>query len=169
LRTVLFALVALVALGSLVAVSPLTGQPHTSQSSDCTGSVNKLVIDFGPGSNIPPIKKCAQNFTGTAWELFAVTGMKVEGTAQYPTGFACRIEGYPSAHAQPCLNTPDGTTGSWAYYFATAATKQWRYSPIGAAMRKPACGDVEGWLFVAPSTNAAELTPSVEPDPVACN
>ena len=169
LRWVLVALVALVALGGMISRVPNIDLGFYS-SKDCSVQSTTLLVDFGTGATPQSSLRCASNFTGTGWQLFAATGTRVEGTNQYPTGFVCRIEQTPSAAAEPCVSTPDAKTGHWAYFYATAADGPvWHYSLQGAAMRKPKCGDWDGWRFILPGENAATTPPRQEPAPYSCN
>ena len=173
----LIALLALVALGSIVFVAP---KPIASNDNDvagdCSGSVNRLIVDFGSAAGLAPLDKCVAGFTGTAWDLFAASGVQVIGTSDYPTGFACRIGGYPTQEEQPCTNTPDASSGYWAYYYATVSTakpgasgNQWQFATIGASMRHPKCGDFEGWRFIDPGESAIDLKPRTAPKPISCH
>jgi hypothetical protein len=171
LRTILIALIALVALGSVVVVAPKASAPNeTGSPADCKGSVNHLIVDFGSVAQMASLNQCVTGFTGTAWDLFAAAGVQVIGTTEYPTGFACRISGFPAPEDQPCTNTPDATTGYWAYYYAiTSGGDHWQFSTIGSSMRHPKCGDFEGWRFIEPGESAIDLKPRTAPRPVACH
>ena len=151
LKAILFALVGLVAVGALVTKSPTptaTGSAN-AHSGACNGSGVTLVIDFGD-QNKPTQIFCVDKFLGTSWQLFKATGVLVEGTAEYPESFVCRIQGVPSSNAEDCLGTPDFASGTWVYYVASTQNplNDWTRSGAGAAMRKPNCGDYEGWRFV---------------------
>lgn len=115
-----------------------------------------LVVDFGSASAIETIEKCISNFEDTSWNLFASAGLKVEGTSKYPIGFVCRIQGFPDASKDACLNMPNPLVGSWAYFVSSAGSNQWQYSTWGAATHKPACGSAEAWLFKLPTDNLEE-------------
>ena len=168
LRTVLIALLALVAIGGLISRVPNLNLGFYS-SKDCSVQSTTLVVDFGTGSTPQSSLRCASNFTGTGWQLFAATGFHVEGTSQYPTGFVCRIEQVPSPRQDACLNTPDNKNGHWAYFYSTASTgNTWHFSPIGAATRKPKCGDWDGWRYLLPGEDAASNPPRQEPSPYSC-
>ena len=170
LRTVLIALVALVAIGGLFstgAISTVSNGPAVSSSvmdSTCQTPGVSLVIEYG--ADREPQTACAENFAGTGWELFATTGQKVEGTTEYPVGFVCKINEYPAE--QSCSGTPSSDQGSWAYYFATFESGEtWRFSPVGASTRKPQCGDFEGWVYLSPGEKAHP--PLLAPRPMKCN
>lgn len=173
LRTVLIALVGLVAIGGLIstgALSTVSKSPVTDSAKSsgfCSSDGVSLVIDYGNKANISPVVSCGFSFEGTGWELFAATEQEVEGTAEYPVGFVCRINGFPESKEQPCTSTPTSAEGSWAYYYATAELgDNWLFSAAGASMRKPLCGDVDAWVFVNPGEKSHE--PSVTPQTKKC-
>jgi hypothetical protein len=164
LRMVLIALVVLVAIGSMVSTIP--SEDQTSAGKFIEGQCQEnhgvsLVVDFGTSSNREAIELCALDFKQTGWDIFAAVGLEVEGTSEYPTGFVCRLAGWPTLEEQPCSKTPTGAQGSWAY-FSAAEDKGWQFSGQGAAMRKPTCGTVEGWRFVESGEVASQSWPRVD-------
>lgn len=170
LRMVLIALVAFVAIGSMVSTIPSEHQPQASNfgAGQCgeTDGVS-LVIDFGSSSQRNPLELCAIDFKLTGWDIFASTKVEVEGTSEYPTGFVCRLAGWPTVEKQPCSKTPTAAQGSWAYFIASKDTG-WQFSGQGAAMRKPSCGSVEGWRFVEPGEVGSQSWPRVDPQTKNC-
>ena len=181
LRITLIGLVALVAFAAfLPTLSQLTGFKITwsqaanptssgqSETAECTGNGVTLVIDPGDSAGTTPLIECVKNFNGTGWDLFAAAGAKVEGTSQYPVGFVCRIDGYPAPTAQTCQNTPSRKQGTWVYFnMAAGGEPIWRFSMQGAAVRRPECGSVEGWVF---SSSEKPLDhPRVTPKPTICD
>jgi len=169
LRTVLFALIGLVAIGWLVtsgALSTVSKSPVTSPvktTGYCSSEGVSLMIDFGDKTET----SCAFSFTGSGWDLFAATSHKAEGTSEYPVGFVCRIDGYPTQADQPCTNTPTSAQGTWAYYYASAQLgDHWLFSATGASTRKPACGDMDAWVFIRPGEKSHE--PSQVPHTFKC-
>ena len=171
LRTVLIALVALVALGGIISVVPALQGNHSAASCKTTrgGKDTALVIDYGSKSSVQSSVTCISDFTGTGWELLVAANAKPEGTADYPTGFVCRIGTIPSRDSETCLNTPSSKVGHWAYFYATASRgNTWHFSPQGASMRKPICGDWDGWRFVESGESAASSLPRVTPKPTTC-
>lgn len=178
LRITLIGLVALVALAAVLpALSAAVGlkisftQPAASGvdtvAGECTQDGVTLVIDYGMESRSKPDVLCAKGFTGTGWELFNAVNQKVEGTQQYPTGFVCRINGYPSVAEQECANTPTRKQGSWTYFNMAAGQKPlWRFSTQGAGVRNLECGSVEGWVFSSSSNPLNH--PRVAPTPFTC-
>ena len=171
LRVVLFALVALVAIGSAISALPPTesqtstpAPKATFSDGTCLDSGVTQVIDFG--SNQSPIVYCATNFVGTGWDLLAQR-VDVSGTNEYPTGFVCRIEGVPSVKDQDCANTPSYDEGSWVYFTANEETNGWVMSSTGAGMRKPACGSSDAWVFSG-SKRPERVKPTIEPTVFKC-
>lgn len=173
LRAVLIALVGLVAIGGLVTSGVLGTVPKpavtmpSKTSGFCSSEGVSLVIDYGTKDSADPIISCAVSFASNGWDLFGATSQAVSGTTEYPVGFVCRINGYPSAEQQPCTSTPTGEQGSWAYYYATSQLgNHWLFSATGASTRKPKCGDVDAWVFINPSEKLHE--PSVTPMTFKC-
>jgi hypothetical protein len=129
-----------------------------------------LVVDFGSSSDAQPLTVCAESSPADGWKLFKAAGVKVAGTAQYPVGFVCRINDYPSLADQDCEQTPTAAEGSWVYFTASAKTNfhDWRFSMVGASMNRPECGDVQGWRFVKASDGSNTKYPRVKPEPFKC-
>jgi hypothetical protein len=127
-----------------------------------------IVVDFGDSSDRDPIIRCANNFVGTGWEVFQATAIDVSGTNQYPVGFACRIENFPSSSEQNCMDTPKYSEGSWGYFVLTEQSG-WQVSQVGSAARDAECGSIEGWLFIGPGKQDAGLLPKPIPETVACD
>ena len=174
LRMVLIALVAFVAIGGFISTIPsepkATPLAENIRSGQCeSGAGVSLVIDFGTSSDREVKEVCVTEFESTGWDLFAAAAVSAQGTSEYPTGFVCRLEGWPTAEAQPCTKTPTAAQGSWAYFIADAGSQEWQYSGQGAAMRKPQCGAVDAWRFVEPGENVLQSMPRVEPSSFVCN
>jgi hypothetical protein len=181
LRTVLIALVALVAIGGLFSAlsgaGPTASQSATPSSSASQGELTitesqctratpgvSIVVDFaGSGQNL---EFCQQGFNSDGWRLLANIA-EVEGTEQYQTGFVCRINGWPAPADQDCRDTPRYNEGSWAY-FVSNSKKKWSYSGTGASMHKPACGSAEAWLWVPGSKSPTQSLPSIAPKTFKC-
>lgn len=159
----LFALVALVAAGAIY--NALPGASSTATSISFT---NGWCSDNGVTLHVeaaePISTRCARDFSGSGWDIFAATSTKVQGTAQYPTGFVCRIAELPQT--QDCKDMPRYDEGSWAYFYAEPGDTEWRFSPVGSATRKPSCGGAEGWVFVA--AGATSTTPVEAPKTFVC-
>lgn len=173
LRVVLISLIGMVAIGGLVtsgvlgtvSESPVTHPAKTSGF--CSSAGVSLVIDYGTKADRPTTASCGFSFAGSGWDLFAATEQTVEGTSEYPTGFVCRINGFPKVADQPCTSTPTSAQGSWAYFYATSQLgDHWMFSAAGAGMRKPACGDVDAWVFINPGEKSHE--PDITPMTFKC-
>ena len=164
-RKVLLGLVALVVIGWAWSGLGSNGQaPIESQAGTVT-----LVIDFGAESGRAPIIRKVESFSGTGWELFEAAGVEVAGTAEFPAGFVCRVEGFPSVANQDCLDTPKFNEGSWAYFVTNSKLATgWLLSGAGAASHRPECGAFEGWLWVAPGESSGQKLPSVAAKPDNC-
>lgn len=176
-HTVLFSLIALVAIGGLVVPNIATDNNRDSPTAGaCKERGTTVVIDFGQsfkldGAQLEPIVRCVTTAGLTGWDLLDAAGLEVTGTSEYPASFVCRINDYPSKQLEDCQGTPGFANGSWSYFYATAATQGWRRSPVGAATRLPKCGEVEGWLFTKPTLISGEtikLIPQIEPQPFEC-
>lgn len=129
-----------------------------------------LVID--PASLGGEVKEfCAVNFIGTSWELLKVAGANPEGTANYPVGFVCRLLGLPAADAQDCQDTPSYAEGSWGFFTASDAdvsAGKWAVSGVGAAWRKPSCGQADAWRFIAAGESMTDSEPAPAPSFLPC-
>ena len=180
LRAVLVGLVCLVAAGGLLTVLPESkdpvsnpGQNHEAKACEA-GSGVTVVVDFGTSK--PPLVSCALGFSGTGWQALEAAAITVEGTAQFPVGFVCRLAGWPEPKKQSCADTPNYQEGHWAYYYANPGktpgaagnAADWQISGIGAAMRKPACGSFEGWRFLLVGESTQSARPRVAPKPTVC-
>jgi len=117
----------------------------------CADDGVTLVIDFGTKTKRPPKVYCATHYgdvsTDNGWNIFVAAHRKVQGTANYPTGFVCRIDGFPSVRTENCRDTPSASAGHWSYFKATGAAG-WAYSHVGAAQDSVTCGNWIGWRFV---------------------
>ena len=169
-RAVLISLVALVAIGGLVVPNLPTASPNgDSASGACTSSGISLVVDFGSDSKIQPVIRCVRGLDLSGWQILEQAALRVEGTSEYPKAFVCRINDWPSEIAEDCMGTPGLTGGSWVYFYSKPGNNGWHRSPVGAATRKPLCGEVEGWLFVNQITGDQKFTsPKIEPSPFSC-
>lgn len=151
------------ALGTISEKSVTRGQ--------CIDEGVTLVVDFGSASKRAIRTACAVSFgqrdSDTGWNLFAATRMTVEGTLDYPTGFVCRIAGYPDRRTQDCNHVPGANAGHWAYFIATDASS-WHYAQTGSAISHPACGTWQGWRFI-PIGETRIKPPRVTPETFSCN
>jgi hypothetical protein len=167
-RAVLLFLLAVVAIGSFTTTSTIS--PTTSSGTNlpqnvdgaCSDDGITLIVEFGP-LDLGSLTRCVQDFSGNSWELFEAAELTVEGTANYPDSFVCRIQDSPSADDEPCDGTPNVQTGSWVYFVANAGDepRKWQRSPVGAASRTPKCGDSEAWVFAINSSASPQIPPSI--------
>lgn len=174
---VLVSLLAMVALGAVISVTPINENSSTSKSLAKLPSADQvacettgitLVVDFGDDQSGVQ-EYCVDDFTGSGWQLLKAAGLEILGTAEYPESFLCRINNVPASDVEDCLGTPSLSKGTWVYFVASAsqAGGSWIRSGMGAAARNPECGDVDGWRFVT-STSDANSPPRIEPKPFTC-
>ncbi|MFM2433974.1 MAG: hypothetical protein RI974_714 [Actinomycetota bacterium] len=153
LKIVLVVLVGLIALGGALSANPGSKVNSTSKALDgaCSTGTPGVTLVIERADAAPAIT-CTPNFTGSGWELLD-GAHDVQGTLNYPTGFACRIDGYPTSATQDCADTPTYAEG---------------FSGAGSAMRKPACGTSEAWVFSG--SNQPEATkPTTQPTVFECS
>lgn len=158
-RAVLLILLAIVAIGSVTTTSNKSSSTDSRVADGpCSENGTTLVIEYGPLEQ-GTIVRCVNDFSGNGWELFEAAELSVEGTADYPNSFVCRIQDLPSSEVEPCDGTPNMQTGSWIYFVASAddEPRKWQRSPVGALSRIPKCGDSEAWVF-SKDANASPLT-----------
>ena len=162
LRAVLIGLVALVAIGALVSAPAALEKTETKFSEGwCLTAGVSLTIEGAETTT-----RCATDFDGTSWQLFTATGNKVRGTAVYPTGFVCQINGYPQE--QDCMDTPRYDEGSWAFFIAKPGSNKWQYAITGAATHFGECGSAEAWIFVPGTESPETAKPKTEPKTHKC-
>lgn len=146
----LIGLVALVAIGAFFSVRPTSSSQAPDLASTATKDVT-LVIDYGSGSqrSIDAIDLHQVANTATGWDVLRQARTQVQGTDQYPTGFVCRINWWPSLAEQSCKETPKANQGHWAYFVTNLKLgKGWIVSGQGSATHIPDCGGFEGWSWV---------------------
>ena len=177
LRRVLIGLIALVAIGgiwSALASGSNRAKPVPSSSAETQstqGISGTMVIDFGERSDREVI---VRDYTDvptekSSWDLFAASALKVEGTSNYPTGFVCRIEGWPSVQKQDCIDTPTYAEGTWAYFVTNPSLGDgWVMSGQGASMHKPVCGGYEAWVWIEGGSGDSKRLPNYTPTPRSC-
>lgn len=169
LRVALILLVGLVALGGLWSgvespTHPIDGVSNVAGTKSAT-----LVIDFGEDSGLEPkvMKVDDLSSAATGWQLIVQSGTVVKGTDQYPTGFVCRLDGWPNEKKESCDETPTYADGHWAYFVASKKLGgNWMLSGQGAAARLVECGSVEGWKWVG--SKEESTPPSVLPEVRDC-
>jgi len=175
-RTALVGLLVLVAVGWLLGAringfsfgGATAGQSYGSGDVSGKGSV-ELLVDFGTASGREPLVKHVHDFAGTGWQLFGAAGLDVQGTADYPSSFVCRIEGWPDAAQQDCGSAPGPSQGHWAYFVTSAKLPgHWLISGVGAAGHRPECGQAEAWVWVLPGKQPNEVQPSLAPEVGSC-
>jgi len=174
-RAVLISLIAIVAVGGLV-VPNLQNEPmsvgsiqNVSQDGTCIKNGTTLIVDFGEESTLLPIQKCVVAEGVSGWQVLQSAGLQVSGTAEYPNSFVCRINNWPSQKTEDCAGTPGLLGGSWVYFYSKPGSDGWLRSPVGAATRKPICGEVEGWLFVNRLADDQKFAmPTITPRPFIC-
>ena len=150
LRSALVGLVALVAVGAFLASRPAP----TPQVPNLETIANKdvtLVIDYGSEANrsidVFDLHQVPNSSTG--WDVLRQARAQVQGTDNFPTGFVCRINWWPSVAEQSCKETPKANQGHWAYFVTNLELgKGWIVSGQGSATHIPDCGGFEGWSWV---------------------
>lgn len=159
----------LIGLVAIVAIGALIGTPEAKETLEpkftegwCSGDGVALTIE---GSDTTT--RCATDFRDTSWNLFAVTGNKVRGTDNYPTGFVCQINGEPKA--QDCKDTPRYDEGSWSFFVAAPGAKSWQYAVTGAGRHFSVCGSAEAWVFVPAGQSPENSMPKTKPQTQTCN
>ncbi|MFI5837983.1 hypothetical protein ACIA5A_30365 [Micromonospora sp. NPDC051300] len=137
-------LTAVLAAVALTAVEPA---PQAAHAAACTGTSGvTVVVDYaalGGGIQVG----CAPGDPATGLAALQGAGFTVTGTKRWGLAFVCRINGKPTAAADPCVNTPPATA-YWSYWHAPHGGP-WSYSSSGASSYNPAPGSVEGWSFGA--------------------
>jgi hypothetical protein len=129
--------------------------PSPTSAARAENSISKtvtVVVDFGKKSGRATRVIALSNISTSAngWTLLSQTKLKIEGTQQYPTGFVCRIAGWPTSKQQDCADTPTYKEGHWAYYVTSFSRGGgWLLSGQGAASHVPDCGGYEGWSWIA--------------------
>lgn len=159
MRSVLIALIALVAVGGLIAALDTKRSVSNAQPSTGKGFV-QLVVEFGADSNIRNIDVQVTDFAGTGWQLLERAGVDVEGTADYPRSFVCRLDGWPKHQMESCQTGPNGRTGHWSYWVTNAELgKGWIMSGVGAAAHRSKCGQSEAWVWVPAGKGSDQVKP----------
>lgn len=170
-RAALLALIALAAVATLLRfltfepqAAPIS-KPKVSQLACASGEANgvTVIVEFQQKSR----SFCVEHQNQTGWQLLNQISAEPQGTEQYPSGFVCKLFGYPND--QDCKDTPTATEGSWNYFFATAEQPDtWIYSVTGAGIRKPKCGDAEAWVFAEASGFETAAPPVAKPQTTVC-
>ena len=167
-RAILWLTVPVVALSVAIGVRVALGST-ASLGNSATNSV-QLVVDFGTESGRGVVSQRVEGFSGTGWELLVAAGMTPEGTGDYPTGFVCRLDGWPSPEAQDCSDTPTPTEGTWGYFVTNPEIgKGWIVSGVGSNMHRPRCGQSEAWVWIPRGKSISEVKPGIEPETYDCS
>ena len=164
MRLKAIALALIVSLGLLTPTASLEARAASSISKTVT-----IVVDFGKksGRATRVISLSDVSTTASGWALLTQTKLKIEGTQQYPTGFVCRIAGWPTSKQQDCADTPTYKEGHWAYYVTSFTLGGgWLLSGQGAASHVPDCAGYEGWSWIA--GGEANKPPSFKVENRAC-
>jgi hypothetical protein len=170
LRRVLIALVALVAIGGIWSAL-FAGSDQSKTDAGVDSISGTIVIDYGKSSGKP-----VETFDfdlplgSSSWDIFKSEGIQVQGTQDYPTGFVCRLNDWPSKDDQDCADVPTYSEGSWAYYVTNPEFGDgWFMSGVGAATHTPVCGGYEAWVWIAPGQSASSTLPNFEPTTRGCS
>jgi hypothetical protein len=167
-RVALIGLVALVVIGALWS-GILDGRFLGATPAGGNQKSVTLVIDYGIESNrqVKAVDLINLPSDVKGWDLFKAANLLVQGTDQFPSGFVCRIKGWPKNSEQDCADTPTYSEGHWAYYVTNASVGSgWMLSGQGAAMHKPDCAGYEAWVWVSPGEESKP--PRYEPKAQAC-
>jgi hypothetical protein len=116
-----------------------------------------VVVDFaslGEGVHV----RCAAGSPSTGFGALELAGIDYD-TALRSSGFLCRIAGKPST--DPCID-PSPAAAHWSYWLADRGGS-WCYSNLGAGVRRPPKGTVEGWVFEQGSSAAGSRPPAIAP------
>ena len=165
LRVALILLIGLVAVGGVWSgLQKQSGGPESAGFKTAT-----LVIDFGSTAGKQPkvIELADVPASESGWDLLGRAGVLVEGTSQYPTGFVCRLDGWPTTDLEDCDETPSYTDGHWAYYVTSSDLGgDWILSGQCAAAHVVECGGFEGWKWVGPREESTP--PAMSPEIREC-
>ena len=168
LRSVLVALIAFVAVGGLITALD-SGRKAQDAADGADGGSVQLVVDFGASSELRTIDVRVPNFAGSGWQLLEQAGVEVEGTADYPKSFVCRLDGWPTRQMESCDSAPSVRNGHWAYWVTNPALSDgWVLSGVGAAAYVAQCGQAEAWVWVPPGLDSAKVRPRVAAQTFEC-
>lgn len=156
LRWAFVGLLVLVAVGALFA-NQTPPPPTPLVVEQASNKPVTVVIDYGDQSkrsidvfDLPQVPAGA-----TGWDVLKQARVQIQGTDQFPTGFACRLNWWPTVEMQDCRDTPKASEGHWAYFVTNSQIgKGWIMSGQGAATHIPDCGGYEGWSWM-PAGSAA--------------
>lgn len=169
LRVALILLIGLVAVGGVWSGLQAPSSSRESASNATGLKAATLVIDFGEESGREPkiIELNDVPADASGWDLLVQSRLGLEGTDQYPTGFVCRLDGWPAEAVEACEETPSYADGHWAYFVtSTKLGPGWLLSGQGASSHVVDCGGLEGWKWVGPREEATP--PSISPQIREC-
>jgi hypothetical protein len=138
--------------------APVTLVPAPAQAAACSSTSGVTVVVQFPDRTET---RCAAGDPTSGSDALARAGFSVTRVTKFP-GAVCRIDGFPDAGADPCVNMPPADA-YWVYFHAQPGGS-WTPSNVGADGYNPKPGSVEGWRFGdgdAPST----LPPAPAPTP----
>jgi hypothetical protein len=161
LRVALVLLIGLVATGGLWSEFQSPGSETVDRAAKTSLKSVTLVLDFGvaSGRQVKTLKVGNLQMEASGWDVIVKSGTVVKGTTQYPTGFVCRLDGWPTVESQDCEDTPAYTDGHWAYFVTSKKLGNgWLLSGQGAASQISSCGEFEGWKWVG---SGEDVTPPV--------
>ena len=128
------------------AAAPRWASPVSAHGDGCAGVT--VVVDSGEGE---AALGCAAD-PASGLEALTQAGFAVIEVGSFP-GAVCRIDDFPETDCGPM----PPADASWSYWYADA-DGEWAYSSVGAHMRDPDEGDVEGWVF------GSSEPPGIAPD-----
>ena len=153
------------AAGVLTGALLVPAAPASAAAADaCVGSAGvTVVVDFSAfGQGIRVV--CVSSVPSTGLGALRAAGFSTVGTTHDGPGYVCRINGLPTAAADPCQFTPPASA-YWTYWHADRGGS-WEYSDAGAASYHPEPGRVEGWAYGAKARpGIAPPAPIAEPAP----
>ena len=159
LRVALILLIGLVAAGGLWSGFQSPRSESVDSAAEASLKSVTLVVDFGAdsGRQVKTLKVENLPKDASGWDVIVKSGTAVKGTIQYPTGFVCRLDGWPTEGSQDCADTPAFTEGHWAYFVTSKKLGNgWLLSGQGAASHISSCGEFEGWKWVG---SGEDVTP----------
>lgn len=108
---------------------------------------------------------CVTGFSGTSWQLLNRVA-KVEGSADYPDSFVCRIDGWPKQSDNDCSSSASDF-GYWNF-FVNNQSLEWELAMEGPATLRPTCGSAQAWVWVAGPWTEKVTPPSSKPKAFFC-
>lgn len=152
-KVTVFAAIALSLTGCAGTQSFTVKDPASWAAGACTESQPGVTLSIEYKGKV--VTHCAINYRGNGWELFNAAGFKVQGTAKYPTAFACQINGEP---ADTKCDDSAASGAYWGYYVAVDGV--WGYATTGASDHKANCGESEGWVYMETEKTVSHLPPA---------